>query len=168
MAIHTAFVAFALFLDPLWEIGGRVAIIRCFQQPRPITTILCLSPQTCLSPYVESFGRRQASESLRCPNPRAAGDGLWGFRFRAMQGGGGRCRYADGLGSGRSAFRMAVWMSKVGPSDFGGAMAALDQAQCSSSRSPQHGCSEGDCGRAVPDHDVDLPGELAKAGGARG
>ena len=32
---------------------------------------------------VKSFGRRQAYESLRGTNPRAADDGLWVFRFSA-------------------------------------------------------------------------------------
>src|SRR4051812_11042909 len=51
--------------------------------------------QSGRSAYVKSFGRRQAYESRRGTNPRAAGDGLWGIRFPtgsdARATGGGTC-----------------------------------------------------------------------------
>jgi hypothetical protein len=48
---------------------------------------LCVDrPGSRLSPNVKSFGRRQAYESLRGPNPRAANGELWGFRLQPHSG----------------------------------------------------------------------------------
>ena len=45
-----------------------------------------LVPTSGPSPVVKSFGRREAYESLRGTNPRAADNGLWVFLFSAERG----------------------------------------------------------------------------------
>ena len=63
---------------------------------------LTLSSQTGPSAIVKGFGRRQAYESLRGPNPRAPDGGLWRFELGAVLEAVDRRRYADVLESGRS------------------------------------------------------------------
>jgi hypothetical protein len=43
-------------------------------------------PEAGLAEIVKSFGRREAYESLRGTNPRAADNGLWVFLFSAERG----------------------------------------------------------------------------------
>jgi hypothetical protein len=43
-------------------------------------------PQSGEAAFVKSFGRREAYESLRGTNPRAADNGLWVFLFSAERG----------------------------------------------------------------------------------
>jgi hypothetical protein len=53
------------------------------------STKVCFSPLFPVSgqtAFVKSFGRREAYESLRGTNPRAADNGLWVFLFSAERG----------------------------------------------------------------------------------
>jgi len=45
------------------------------------------------SATLKGFGRRQAYESLRRPNPRAASGRLWVFRYSADPGADGTCEW---------------------------------------------------------------------------
>ena len=54
--------------------------------PTSLSAFSRLSPQSRHSVYVKSFGRREAYESLRGTNPRAANDGLWVFLFLTERG----------------------------------------------------------------------------------
>ena len=56
---------------------------------RPRSGNVSFSPwflRSSQSASVKSFGRREAYESLRGTNPRAADDGLWVFLFSAKRG----------------------------------------------------------------------------------
>jgi hypothetical protein len=46
----------------------------------------CSNPECRRATIVKSFGRREAYESLRGTNPRAADNGLWVFLFSAERG----------------------------------------------------------------------------------
>jgi hypothetical protein len=56
-------------------------------KPKPMNVrFYILAAQSCPTASVKSFGRREAYESLRGTNPRAADNGLWVFLFSAERG----------------------------------------------------------------------------------
>ena len=60
------------------EVVRRAAAVTTQLSKRQET--LNLAPRSGRAALLKSFGRRQAYESPGCPNPRAAGGVLWGFR----------------------------------------------------------------------------------------
>ena len=67
------------FLGKLASAGGIRGGKICVSFPR-------MSPKSGMSPNVESFGRREASESLRCPNRGGHGPSYGESCFALMMG----------------------------------------------------------------------------------
>ena len=120
------------------------------------------------SAFVKSFGRREAYESLRGTNPRAADDGLWVFLFSAERG-----EVATGSGSaGRDAIcpklsldLMALPVRIAGKRELRG---VADDGWRELERWPQWGCCGRELRQAVPGHGEFLPVGGVQCGGARG
>lgn len=69
----------------------RAILIRHYYRSndrRGTAAIPSLPSESGPSNSVKGFGRRQAYESLRRPNPRATSDMLWGFQYTAGLGAG--------------------------------------------------------------------------------
>ena len=60
--------------------------IRNLDGTAPIVGISDFDAQSGRASFVKGFGHRQAYESPRRANPRAADAGLWGFRILAADG----------------------------------------------------------------------------------
>jgi len=55
-------------------------------RPIAMAALALRALQSGQAAFVKSFGRREAYESLRGTNPRAADNGLWVFLFSAERG----------------------------------------------------------------------------------
>src|SRR5258708_21548006 len=101
------------------------------------------------SAFVQSVGRRQASESRRSPNARGGWHHVWGFRYAA----GPSCLVRSSV-SRRIGKRTSAFGSQCGrpdadrpilgelKSEFGGSTSAFGQGRYRLVRSPQHGSNE--------------------------
>ena len=127
-----------------------------------------LSPETCLTAHLKSFGRREASESLGCRNPRARGDGLWGFELWGMLGAGLRAGKADGVESRRSPIGAMLERHQMRTVRFSGRLTSADGNLRARGRPRMQRCCRAWQYHAAPGHGVILPAETIALGGGRG